>query len=162
MKTSQRIRILFLIHIKVPYTLNKALTFMLFILFHFLNASHGPLKWFLEKSCPRSIILLLFQFHDYLLSLQLNPLLNLNFNNSLTLSNRHQAPPSHCPVFITLLQQLGFRGPPLHPYLPALPYLQHLLMLYGSYTLLHTCTDAAKQYNYDNFSQFKFTATNFN
>lgn len=35
-------------------------------------------------------------------------------------------------------------------------------MVPTNYTLLHTCTHTAKQYNYDNFSQFKLTATNFN
>lgn len=134
-----------LIHIKVLYTLNKALTLTLFILFLFLNASHGPLKWFLKKSCPRSIMLLLFQLHDYLLSFQLNPLLNPNFNNSLpwAAGTRHHLPPalSSLPSFSSL-DSMG------HHYIlnsqPSPPSSTFSCsVIPTNCTLLHTCTDAA-------------------
>lgn len=80
---SQRGRSLSLINTKGLYRLNKALTLMLFILFHFLNARYGLLKWLLEKFCPSSI--------NSIISISCifpaQSLLNPNFNNSLTLSS---------------------------------------------------------------------------
>lgn len=143
---------------KILYRLDKAPTLTLFMPFHFLNASCGLLKWFLEKSCPRPTIIS-FSFvptSDYLLSF----LVNHNSNNSVTLS-------SLCP-------QLHLHNPLTAAWLPWATSRPLPAPLSSSMSTDSLAPPKVQSYfrlapkpptkisNDGNFSQVKFMATNFN
>ena len=148
----------------ILYRLDKAPALLLFMPFHFLNASCGLPIWFLEKSCPRpickpTIISLSFvPTSDYLLSF----LGNHNFINSVTQSGLCPQPLPTAPSS----QQPDFHGPPADLQFPA-----PLSSSMSTYSLAPPTVQPyfrlapkppTKINNDGNFSQFKFMATNFN